>query len=52
VNGGAAENAFFFSAFDAAGNLYVKNSSASRSTDVIIDIRGYYLWAVVKALNS
>ena len=39
---GAPQNTFFFSALDATGKLYVKNSSASGAVDVIIDIQGYY----------
>jgi|ERR1017187_5142553 hypothetical protein len=40
---GAPQNSSFISALDATGNLYVKNTSASGSTDIIIDIQGYYL---------
>jgi hypothetical protein len=40
---GAPQNSSFISALDASGNLYVKNTSASGSTDIIIDIQGYYL---------
>jgi hypothetical protein len=40
---GAPQNSSFISALDASGNLYVKNTSASNSTDIIIDIQGYYL---------
>lgn len=39
---GAPQNSFFFSALDATGKLYVKNSSASGSVNVIIDVLGYY----------
>jgi hypothetical protein len=38
---GAPQNSSFISALDASGNLYVKNTSASGSTDIIIDIQGY-----------
>jgi hypothetical protein len=37
-----AQNSFFFSALDATGKLYVKNTSATGSIQVIIDIAGYY----------
>jgi hypothetical protein len=40
---GAPQNSSFISALDATGKLYVKNTSASGSTDIIIDIQGYYL---------
>jgi hypothetical protein len=40
---GAPQNSSFISALDASGKLYVKNTSASGSTDIIIDIQGYYL---------
>ena len=40
---GAPQNSSFISALDATGNLYVKNTSPSGSTDIIIDIQGYYL---------
>jgi hypothetical protein len=40
---GAPQNSSFISALDASGNLYVKNTSPSGSTDIIIDIQGYYL---------
>jgi hypothetical protein len=40
---GAPQNSSFISALDATGKLYVKNTSASNSTDIIIDIQGYYL---------
>ncbi len=39
---GAPQNSFFFSALDATGKLYVKNTSATGSVQVIIDIAGYY----------
>ena len=40
---GAPQNSSFISALDVTGKLYVKNTSASGSTDIIIDIQGYYL---------
>ena len=40
---GAPQNSSFISALDVNGFLYVKNTSASGSTDIIIDIQGYYL---------
>ena len=40
---GAPQNSSFISELDATGKLYVKNTSASGSTDIIIDIQGYYL---------
>jgi hypothetical protein len=39
---GAPQNSFFFSALDAAGKFYTRNTSASGSVQVIIDIAGYY----------
>jgi hypothetical protein len=38
---GAPQNSYFISALDATGKLYVKNTSPSGSTDIIIDIEGY-----------
>jgi hypothetical protein len=40
---GAPQNSSFISALDATGKLHVENTSASGSTDIIIDIQGYYL---------
>ena len=40
---GAPQNSSFISALDVNGFLYVKNTSPSGSTDIIIDIQGYYL---------
>src|ERR1019366_3373535 len=40
---GAPQNSSFISALDVTGKLYVKNTSASGSTVIIIDIQGYYL---------
>ena len=42
VVNGAPQNSFFFSALNASGQLFVKNTS-SGSTDVIIDVAGYFL---------
>ena len=42
VVAGAPQNSYFFSALDATGKLYVKNSSPSGSVQIIIDIQGYY----------
>jgi hypothetical protein len=40
---GAPQNSSFISPLDGSGNLYVENTSPSGSTDIIIDIQGYYL---------
>jgi hypothetical protein len=42
VVAGAPQNSFFFSALDATGKLYVKNTSPSGSVQIIIDIAGYF----------
>jgi hypothetical protein len=40
---GSPQNSFFISALDTSGKLFVENTSPSGSTDIIIDIAGYYL---------
>lgn len=42
VVAGAPQNSSFFSALDATGKLYVRNTSPAGSVQVIIDIQGYY----------
>jgi len=42
VTAGAPGNSFFFSALDATGKLYVRNTSPSGSVAIIIDVAGYY----------